>query len=115
MQFNKDWYNNYRQQVTQEILDVTAKKNNDYTTGNGENGSQNPFANFDKAKEFGVDSLTGLCIRMEDKFQRAKTFAKDGKLAVTEGNDSTKDIFFDLAGYCLLAMGMIERDKHIQD
>jgi hypothetical protein len=40
------------------------------------------------------------------------TFAKDGKLAINDGNDSVRDIFFDLAGYSLLAMGMLERDKH---
>lgn len=108
--YDKDWYDEFREQLVQELLDVTAKKNNDYTTGTT---NTNPFANFDRSQDFGVQPIVGLCIRMQDKFQRAMTFAKDGKLEVTEGNDTTKDIFFDIAGYCLLAMGMLEREKQI--
>lgn len=111
--FDKVWYNKFREELVQKLLDVTAKKNNDYTTGSGDDAMQmNPFANFDRSMEYGVQPIVGLCIRMQDKFQRSMTFAKDGKLAIDEGNDSVRDIFFDLAGYCLLAMGMLERDKH---
>ena len=111
--FDKVWYDEYRVQLVQELLDVTAKKNKDYTTVSGGDAMQmNPFANFDRSEEFGVQPIVGLCIRMQDKFQRAMTFAKDGKLAINDGNDSVRDIFFDLAGYSLLAMGMLERDKH---
>lgn len=42
------------------------------------------------------------------------TFAKDGKLEVIEGNDQVEDIFLDLMGYSLLALGMLERDKQIK-
>ena len=110
--YDKDWYDEFRQQVVQRLLDVTAQKNNDYTTGES---ATNPFANFDRSLDFGVQPLTGLCIRMQDKFQRAMTFAKDGKLKVTEGNDQVEDIFLDLMGYSLLALGMLERDKHIEE
>tara|TARA_X000001382_G_scaffold8143_2_gene5936 strand:- start:9594 stop:9968 length:375 start_codon:yes stop_codon:yes gene_type:complete len=114
--FDKVWYNQFREELVQELLDVTAKKNNDYTTGSGDDAMQmNPFANFDRSTEYGVQPIVGLCIRMQDKFQRSMTFAKDGKLAIDEGNDSVRDIFFDLAGYCLLAMGMLERDKHTKE
>ena len=109
--YDKDWYDEFREQVVDKLLDVTAKKNNDYTTGESAN---NPFANFDRSSDFGVQPLTGLCIRMQDKFQRAMTFAKDGKLKVTEGNDQVEDIFLDLMGYSLLALGMLERDKQIE-
>ena len=109
--YDKEWYDEFRQRVVKKLLDVTAKKNNDYTTGESAN---NPFANFDRSQDFGVQPLTGLCIRMQDKFQRAMTFAKDGKLKVTEGNDQVEDIFLDLMGYSLLALGMLERDKNIE-
>ena len=109
--YDKDWYDEFRQQVVTKLLDVTAQKNNDYTTGES---ATNPFANFDRSEDFGVQPLTGLCIRMQDKFQRAMTFAKDGKLKVTEGNDQVEDIFLDLMGYSLLALGMLERDKQIE-
>ncbi len=45
--YDKDWYDEFREQIVQELLDVTAKKNNDYTTGTT---NTNPFANFDQAK-----------------------------------------------------------------
>jgi hypothetical protein len=109
--YDKEWYDEFRQQVVNKLLDVTAQKNNDYTTGES---ARNPFANFDRSIDFGVHPLTGLCIRMQDKFQRAMTFAKDGKLKVTEGNDQVEDIFLDLMGYSLLALGMLERDKQIE-
>ncbi|HAI40330.1 MAG TPA: hypothetical protein DCM40_20640 [Maribacter sp.] len=110
--YDKEWYDEFRQEVVQKLLDVTAQKNNDYTTGES---ATNPFANFDRSTDFGVHPLTGLCIRMQDKFQRAMTFAKDGKLKVTNGNDQVEDIFLDLMGYSLLALGMLERDKNIQE
>jgi len=110
--YDKDWYDEFREEVVERLLAVTAKKNNDYTTGTT---NTNPFANFDRSEDFGVQPLVGLCIRMQDKFQRAMTFAKDGKLKVTEGNDQVEDIFLDLMGYSLLALGMLERDKHIEE
>ena len=109
--YDKDWYDEYRELVVKRLLYVTAKKNNDYTTGES---ATNPFANFDRSTDFGVHPLTGLCIRMQDKFQRAMTFAKDGKLEVIEGNDQVEDIFLDLMGYSLLALGMLEREKQIK-
>ena len=60
--YDKEWYDEFRQQVVQRLLDVTAQKNNDYTTGES---ATNPFANFDRSLDFGVQPLTGLCIRLE--------------------------------------------------
>ena len=91
----------------QGILELTAKKNNDYTGGET---CDNPFANFDASTEFGVDPLVGVCIRMQDKFQRAKAFCADGKLSVNSDGDKAKDIFRDLIGYSLIAIGMLERN-----
>ena len=56
--YDKDWYDEFREQIVQELLDVTAKKNNDYTTGTT---NTNPFANFDRSQDFGVQPLVGLC------------------------------------------------------
>jgi hypothetical protein len=58
---------------------------------------------------FGVHPLTGVCIRMQDKFQRAKAFCLDGQLKVSTNGDQSKDIFRDLIGYSLIAIGMLER------
>ena len=106
--FNKDWWNDFREAEIQHIMDITANKNSDYTGGNT---CDNPFANFDASTEFGVDPLTGICIRMQDKFQRAKALCSDGKLSVNTKGDQSKDIFRDLIGYSLIAIGMLERSK----
>lgn len=106
--YNKDWWNDFREAEIRHIMDITANKNSDYTGGDT---CDNPFANFDASTEFGVDPLTGICIRMQDKFQRAKALCSDGKLSVNTKGDQSKDIFRDLIGYSLIAIGMLERSK----
>ena len=106
LEFDKVWWDKFRHEEVQYILELTGHKNSDYTGGDSCN---NPFANFDASVEFNVDALTGICIRMQDKFQRAKAFCEDGKLSVCTEGDQAKDIFRDLIGYSLIALGMIER------
>jgi len=105
---DKVWWDKFRQEEIDSILEMTANKNSDYTGGNT---CDNPFANFDASTEFGVHPLTGICIRMQDKFQRAKAFCSDGSLKVTTKGDQSKDIFRDLIGYSLIAIGMLEREE----
>jgi hypothetical protein len=104
--FDKDWWFAFQKQITDHLLDVTHKKNNDYTGGET---TSNPFANFDSSVDFGIEPVVGVCLRMSDKFERAKTFANDGKLAYSGSNDSVKDVFLDIAGYSLIVLGMLER------
>lgn len=105
--YDKEWWETFRKAEVEAILDMTANKNNDYTGGKG---CDNPFANFDKSVEFGVHPLTGICVRMQDKFQRAKALCSDGSLSVNTTGDQSKDIFRDLIGYSLIAIGMLERE-----
>ena len=104
--FDKDWWETFRSLEIQCILELTAGKNRDYTGGDT---CDNPFANFDASTDFGVQPLTGICIRMQDKFQRAKAFCADGSLSINSDGDKAKDIFRDLIGYSLIAIGMLER------
>ena len=104
--YDKEWWETFRKAEVEAILKLTADKNNDYTGGKS---CDNPFANFDYSTEFGVHPLTGVCIRMQDKFQRAKAFCADGQLKVVTNGDQSKDIFRDLIGYSLIAIGMLER------
>jgi hypothetical protein len=107
-EYTKEWWETFRKAEVEAILDMTANKNNDYTGGKG---CDNPFANFDKSVEFGVHPLTGICVRMQDKFQRAKALCSDGSLSVTSKGDQSKDIFRDLIGYSLIAIGMLDREE----
>ncbi len=106
--FDKVWWEKFRQEEINQILEMTASKNADYTGGKN---CHNPFANFDGSTEFGVHPITGICIRMQDKFQRAKAFCSDGSLQVNTKGDQSKDIFRDLIGYSLIAIGMLEREE----
>jgi hypothetical protein len=106
--YTKKWWEEFRRQEVEEILSLTADKNNDYTGGSS---CDNPFANFDGSSEFGIDPLLGLSLRMQDKFQRIKSFCRDGELAVNEKGDTVRDIYRDLIGYSLIALGMLERRK----
>ena len=106
--FDKVWWNKFRKDEVDSILELTANKNVDYTGGET---CENPFANFDASTEFGVHPITGICIRMQDKFQRAKAFCADGSLNVNTNGDQSKDIFRDLIGYSLIAIGMLEREE----
>lgn len=107
-EYTKEWWETFRKAEVEAILDMTANKNNDYTGGKG---CDNPFANFDKSVEFGVHPLTGICVRMQDKFQRARALCSDGSLSVTSKGDQSKDIFRDLIGYSLIAIGMLDREE----
>lgn len=108
MAYDKIWWEDFRRQEVEEILALTGKKNNDYTGGQD---IDNPFANFDESAEFGVSPIVGICIRMGDKFQRAKAFCRDGKLSVNTDGDTVRDIFRDNIGYSLIALGMLERNN----
>ena len=108
MKYDKDWWESFRYAECDLILNLTGKKNSDYTGGNS---SPNPFANFDQAEEFGVDPVTGVNVRMADKFQRAKALCKDGKLTLDETGDTADDIYRDIIGYSLIILGMLARQR----
>jgi len=106
--FGKEWWFAYQERIFTEIMELTRRKNADYTGGGD---TENPFANFDGAAELGVDPIVGLVVRMGDKFQRIKSFARLGKLEVTEEGDSIEDAFRDIIGYSALVLGMFERRR----
>ncbi len=108
VKYDKAWWEQFRRDEVEDILNFTANKNSDYTGGKT---CSNPFENFDGSLEFGIDPLVGLSLRMQDKFQRLKAFSKDGKLSVEDKGDTVCDIYRDLIGYSLIALGMIERNK----
>ena len=66
----KEEWLEFQAQVFDDMKELTRAKNADYT-----GGTDDPFANFRESEDFGVPTLTGLCVRMGDKFQRVKSFA----------------------------------------
>lgn len=92
-------YREFSKRVLNEMLELVAQKNSDYSHGN------DPFANFRISEQVGVDPLLGLWIRMEDKFQRIRAYLERGELSVA--NEGIEDAFRDTIGYSLLALGML--------
>ena len=104
--YNFDSSSNYLKFMDAQYNELRAKiadKQADYTNGAG------PFANFDQAKELGIDPLLGVALRMGDKFQRLKSFCKQGELKVKD--EGLKDVFLDLIGYSFIGLAMLQRKQ----
>jgi len=88
-----------------KALQVMEVKNNDYSGGEH---AEDALANFKAATSLGLHPVTGLLLRMQDKLQRLRSFAVDGKLAVP--NESAEDACIDLLNYAVLAKALIEEE-----
>lgn len=95
------------EQTFAEMQELIKRKNADYTNGAG------PFANFEQASDFGVDPFKGLMVRLGDKFQRVKSFCKQGELKVQ--GEGIEDALRDCIGYSLIGLGMIQQQKEQAD
>lgn len=82
-----------------DILNLHNKKVQDYGEILASEG------NLRASEELGIPAYKGILIRMNDKMNRLKKFARDGSLAC----ESVEDSFMDLANYSLLACILFER------
>ena len=80
--------------VVWDILQLHAKKQNDYGSNN------DPFANVRASSAFGVPAWIGALIRLNDKVTRLQNFARHKVLK----NESAEDSMMDIAVYALIAM-----------
>ena len=84
-----------RESLYSEITELNTRKDRDYDRA------------FDKSlDEFG---LVSAAIRLQDKLNRIKSFAKTGSLLVTD--ESAEDSLIDLANYALKTIIAIRRKK----
>jgi len=94
-------YFNFVKALFTDMEALIHRKNNDYSL------VSNPFSNFEASLDFGVDPLTGLSLRMGDKFERIKTFCREGKLQA----EGVEDAYRDLIGYSCIALAMLAKRK----
>ncbi len=80
-------------------IEIHTVKNTDYS-GGGDN--DHPLANFLGSQEIGIDPEDGILLRMFDKWQRIKSFKKNGSMAVKD--EPFEDALKDIANYCLLLL-----------
>jgi hypothetical protein len=84
-----------------EIADLHSRKNHDYAK------KDEPLSNFNRARALGVEPLTGVLLRMTDKWSRIEELHK-GKVAK---NESLRDSLIDNAVYSLIAVLLLEEQQ----
>lgn len=85
-------------------VEISRKKNADYTGGN-----DNPFSNFESVEVLGIKTEQGFLTRMMDKMKRISSFVEKGELLVKD--ESVADTLSDLANYSCLLAGYIESKR----
>jgi hypothetical protein len=81
-----------------EIKALHDSKNSDYAH------DADPLSNFRRAKAFGVSPVTGVALRMSDKWSRIEQLMS-GK---TPKNESLRDSLIDNAVYSLIAVMLLD-------
>ena len=103
----REWYLELHKSLCNRMIEITARKNADYTGGSADNDA---FANFRQVERLGICSTeVGFLTRMTDKMSRINSFVKKGELKVKD--ESVEDTLLDLANYCLLMLGYIRSKK----
>ncbi len=100
----KQEYFFFADEFFKQCLEISKKKNADYTGGN-----DNPFSNFQSVEVLGISTEIGFLTRMMDKMKRIASFAEQGQLQVKD--ESVIDTLKDLANYSCLLAGYIESKK----
>lgn len=102
---NKEEYLKYHEDSCKKMVEITKKKNADYT-GTG----SDPFANFSRVESMGAcTTLQGFLVRILDKYSRLVSFSQRGYLLVADEN--FEDTCLDLANYAILLAGYVKSQK----
>jgi hypothetical protein len=100
----KQDYFDFAQNFFNSCVEISKKKNADYTGKNDD-----PFSNFQSVNVLGITTEHGFLTRMMDKMKRIASFAENGELQVKD--ESVTDTLRDLANYSCLLAGYIESKK----
>jgi len=100
---NKTDYFEFAEKFMADMLELSRKKNSDYTQGD------DPFGNFIAVEILGIKTEHGFLTRMMDKMKRISTFVNAGELQVKE--ESVTDTLQDLANYAILFAGYLQSKK----
>lgn len=101
----KSEYFEFAQQFFNNCVEISRKKNADYTGGNND-----PFSNFTSVEVLGIKTEHGFLTRMFDKMKRISSFVENGELQVKD--ESVLDTLNDLANYACLMAGYIQSKKN---
>lgn len=99
----KDDYFVFAEKFMADMLELSKKKNNDYSAGS------DPFGNFTAVEILGIKTEHGFLTRMMDKMKRISTYVNAGELQVKD--ESVTDTLQDLANYAILFAGYLRSKK----
>jgi hypothetical protein len=98
---DKQQYFEFAKTFFNDCIEISRKKNADYTGGNS-----NPFSNFTSVENLGLKTEQGFLTRMMDKMARIGSYVSKGELQVKD--ESVIDTLRDLANYSCLLAGYIK-------
>lgn len=91
----------------QRMASVHSAKNRDYA------GETDPLRNLRQCADAGIDPWVGVVVRITDKVDRLKSFAKARTFAVKD--EGIEDTLVDLANYALLCLILFEEQRTEQN
>ena len=108
---NRDKYFEFHSSLCKEALELSIKKNHDYS--GGQDGAD-PFLNFKAVEHLGMGVTTeqGFLVRLADKIRRLSGFCRTGEFKVSD--ESFRDTIIDAINYLALLAAYCEskeRDK----
>lgn len=86
--------------LLERMAEVHSAKNRDYA------GDSDPLRNLRQCQDAGVDPWVGVIVRLTDKMDRLKSFAKARTYAVKD--EGIADTLIDMANYSLLCLILFE-------
>jgi len=102
---NRDQYLAEFVAITEQMYEITQRKNSDYT-----GDTSQPFKNFTMVETMGAASTEqGFFTRMNDKMMRFAGFLKNGTLQVED--EKIEDTLMDLANYSILLICYLRSKK----
>lgn len=90
--------------LLEQMADLHRRKNAGYS-----GGKEDPWSNFRECNDFGVDSFTGVLVRMSDKWSRVKSLKRNANNE--QVGESMRDTLIDLASYALIATILLKEAK----
>jgi hypothetical protein len=100
----KEEYYTFVEKLFADMLAMIKRKSADYC-----GKEDDPFKNYRRAENVGVDPLAGLAVRFEDKVARVESFFQNGNLQ----NESFEDAWLDIIGYSCSALGVLHERKRL--
>lgn len=104
---DKEDFLKYHEECCKSLVDLTQKKNKDYS-GDDFN---NPFSNYEAVEKLNVVTAEeGFLVRIMDKYNRVRSFVKQGVLEVQD--EKVEDTLLDLANYSIMMSAYIKHKKN---